>query len=141
MSKMDGQCMCGSLTYTVDEGTEPMMAVVCHCTDCQRQSGAAFSINIALDENAFHLNGDTVGEFETTSEETQTPVQRKFCTNCGSPIISVIGSMPGVIAIKAGTMNDTSWVAPEAEVWSRSKQGWVDTNDDLGVFEKGFPVG
>jgi len=140
MSKFDGHCMCGNISYVVDEGTEPLATVVCHCSICQRQSGAPFSLNVVVADAAFHVSGDTLGEFETTSEETQTPVQRQYCTNCGSPIVSILGSMPGVVAIKAGTLNDTSWIQPGAEIWARSKQGWVETDNDLGVFEKGLPA-
>lgn len=141
MGKLDGHCLCGNVTYTVDEGTEPMMVAVCHCTTCQRQSGSVFSLNVVIDESALHLSGDTVGEFETTSEETQTAVQRKFCTTCGSPIVSVLESMPGIIAVKAGTLADSSWLEPEMELWTRSKQSWVESNDELGLFPKGVPTG
>lgn len=138
MSTLDGHCMCGNVRYTVDDGTDPLMTVVCHCTVCQRQSGAPFSLNVVLPEETVHVSGPTLGEYETTSEETSTPVQRRFCTNCGSPILSVLGSMPGIVAIKAGTLSDKTGLEPSAEVWTRSKQPWVETNDDLGVFATGF---
>lgn len=50
----------------------------------------------------------------------------------------LLGSMPGIVAIKAGTLADKSGLEPTAEVWARSKQSWVETNDDLGVFQTGF---
>ncbi|CAB4951259.1 unannotated protein [freshwater metagenome] len=140
MSTLEGHCLCGNVTYSVDDGTEPLMTVVCHCTVCQHQTGGPFSVNVVVPETAFHLNGDTVGEYVTTSEETQTPVQRKFCTTCGSPIVAILHAMPGIVAIKAGTLSDTSGVQPTAEIWARSKQPWVETNDDLGVFATGLPA-
>jgi hypothetical protein len=138
MSTIEGHCLCGEVRYTVDEGTDPLMTVVCHCTVCQRQSGAPFSLNVVLPEATVHVTGDTLGEFQTTSEETDTPVLRRFCTACGSPILSVLGAMPGIVAVKAGTLTDRSGLQPTAEVWARSKQPWVETNDDLGVFPTGL---
>ncbi len=39
-TKFTGGCQCGNIRYEV-VGT-PKQLVVCHCTDCQRQSGSAF---------------------------------------------------------------------------------------------------
>jgi hypothetical protein len=36
---LDGRCLCGCLTYRCDG--EPLVTVVCHCKDCQRQTGSA----------------------------------------------------------------------------------------------------
>jgi hypothetical protein len=41
---LTGRCLCGSVTYRLTG--EPMATVVCHCNHCQRQSGAAFSVNL-----------------------------------------------------------------------------------------------
>ncbi len=41
-----GHCLCGSITYTCRE--EPVMTAACHCTGCQRQTGTACSVVVAL---------------------------------------------------------------------------------------------
>ena len=53
-------------------------------------------------------------------------VWRKFCGSCGSPIISTFVEPPGIVALKAGTLDDTSSVAPQAQYWTAHKQDWVD---------------
>jgi hypothetical protein len=141
MGKLDGHCLCGNVTYTVDEGTEPMVTGICHCKECQRQTGTAWSVVVVIDENALHVSGDSLAEFETTSDETQTPVARRFCSNCGSPIVSLPASMPGLAAIKAGTLEDMSWLQPEAEVWCESAQPWVGHDEQRGQFPRGLPAG
>jgi hypothetical protein len=51
--KRSGGCLCGTVRYTLD--CEPVMLALCHCTHCQKQSGSAFSANIAVAE--FELIG------------------------------------------------------------------------------------
>ena len=61
----------------------------------------------------------------TTSAESGQPVQRLFCGNCGSPIVSYSDGLPGVAFIKAGTLEDTSWLKPTMEIWCETAQPWV----------------
>lgn len=47
-------------------------------------------------------------------------VRRRFCGACGSPIVSELVQTGGVIAVKAGTLDDRSDVAPTVEVCGAS---------------------
>ncbi|HET8535571.1 MAG TPA: GFA family protein, partial [Solirubrobacteraceae bacterium] len=53
-----GRCLCGAVSYTVD--AEPAVQAVCHCTDCQRQTGNPFSVIVAVPRDAFEISGDTL---------------------------------------------------------------------------------
>jgi hypothetical protein len=46
MPKIEGSCLCGSVKYSSD--SEPVMTAVCHCENCQRQTGTAFSIIVGV---------------------------------------------------------------------------------------------
>ena len=48
MPKMTGGCKCGQVRYSAN--AEPAFTGVCHCTDCQKESGTAF--NDDLDDAA-----------------------------------------------------------------------------------------
>ena len=50
-----GRCLCGGVTYSAD--TEPMVEAVCHCTDCQRQTGNPFSVIVAVPRPALAVEG------------------------------------------------------------------------------------
>ena len=52
-------------------------------------------------------------------------VERHFCGNCGSPIISIPTGRREIVIVKSGTLNDKSSVSPDVEVWCESKQSWV----------------
>ncbi|HEX4109452.1 MAG TPA: GFA family protein [Solirubrobacteraceae bacterium] len=138
MGKFDGQCLCGSLTYTCD--ADPMMTAICHCLDCQRQSGAAYSVNVVVAEDEFHLSGDTAKTYKTTGVESGAERERVFCANCGSPIFTRLHDMPGVLAVKAGTLLDHTEVAPEAELWTKRAHAWLQNDEERGLFETGLPT-
>jgi hypothetical protein len=123
MSKLDGSCMCGAVTYTSD--AEPVMTAICHCTDCQKQGGAAFSINVGIPRDSLRIEGDSLATHITIGTDHKMPTKRQFCSKCGSPIVSLPDPMPDLAFIKAGTLNDRSWLQPTLQVWSDSAQPWV----------------
>ena len=63
-------------------------------------------------------------------------VWRKFCQNCGSPILSLVENTPGLGIIKAGTLNDTSWLNPTIEFWCESSQPWLEFGDQMTQYDK-----
>ena len=75
--------------------------------------------------------------FTTVGEDHGSEVQRRFCGDCGSPIYTENGGLPGVFILKGGTLNDTSWLAPQIEVWGRSAQPWVGVDESRPRMERG----
>jgi hypothetical protein len=139
MGQLDGRCLCGKVTYHCDG--EPMTTLLCHCTDCQRQTGTAFSIVVGVERDSLHIDGDTVSSFTTVGEDTGEAVHRQFCTACGSPIVSLPDATPDLAFIKAGTLNDRSWLEPEMEIWCRSAHPYVTFDDELrGQFPRTVPI-
>ena len=123
-----GGCLCGDVTYSV-EG-EPVMNFICHCKNCQKQSGSAFSINLVYPKPQFKHEG----ELSTYVDKSQAgrPLMRQFCENCGTPVFSSLPHMPDIVVLKVGTLDDNSTYSPAAEIWCSSKQNWVD-------FEQNYP--
>ena len=119
-----GRCLCGKISY---ELTGDLIATaVCHCDHCQRQSGGAFSVNLIAMENQIAVSGD-LSTFEDRGENDDAVyVYRNFCGSCGSPIYSSMIEPAGLIAVKAGTLDDKSGVAPNVEAWCEHKQPWVN---------------
>ncbi|YCH09273.1 GFA family protein [Arthrobacter sp. alpha11c] len=136
--KLDGQCLCGEVTYTID--SEPKFTALCHCTDCQRQTGGAYSLVIGVDDEKLKITGEAVKTFITVGSEHETNTNRSFCGECGSPIVGRIDAMPGLAFVKAGTLNDTSWLKPTVEVWCRSAQPWVEALPGAERYDGDIPA-
>jgi hypothetical protein len=119
-----GRCLCGQITYELSG--DLIATAVCHCDHCQRQSGGAFSVNLIALESQMAVSG-TLSTFEDRGENDDAVyVYRRFCGDCGSPIYSLLVEPAGVIAVKAGTLDDRSGVTPNVEAWCEHKQPWVD---------------
>ena len=131
---MTGRCLCGAITYSAD--AEPVWQGVCHCSNCQRQTATAFSVIVGVPRSALTIEGDTLSSFKTVSEGYDSTTERHFCSNCGSPIFSVIESMSELAWLKAGTLDDTSWFEPTAEIWTRSAQPWAPHFENVQRFER-----
>jgi hypothetical protein len=69
--------------------------------------------------------------------ESGQPVDRNFCPDCGSPIVSDLAVMPEVRFIKAGTLDDTTWLDPKMHVYCDSAENWVQIPEGTQKFGKG----
>jgi hypothetical protein len=117
-----GGCQCGAIRYEV-RGT-PRAVTVCHCTDCQQQSGSAFGMSVVVERSDFVLTSGTPRTFTKTAESGRT-LECGFCGDCGNRIFHKPELAPDMMNLKAGTLEDTSWLAPAIHVWTSSKQPWV----------------
>jgi len=130
-----GRCLCGAVTYTASGA--PMVQAVCHCTDCQRQTGNPFSVIVGVPEAAFAIEGETLSSFATVGEDHGGETSRSFCSNCGTPVFSRAAAMPELVFIKAGSLDDASWLQPAVEVWTRSEQPWSPRFEATTRLERG----
>ena len=47
------------------------------------------------------------------------------CPQCGTWVCGASSSDQGLRRVRAGTLDDTSWLRPTAHFWTRSKQPWI----------------
>ena len=123
MPRISGGCLCGAVRYS--SAAEPTLVVVCHCSTCQKNTGSAFSLNIALPRGALAISGDTLATYEDRSGASGKPFHRSFCSRCGSPVAGQGDAYPDLVILKAGTLDDPSWVKPQGHIWCVEKQPWV----------------
>lgn len=123
MPRISGGCLCGGVRYESD--AQPAMVAVCHCATCQKNTGSAYSVNLGMAADAVSLGGETLATYEDRSGASGEPFYRGFCSRCGSPISGQGAAYPGVLFLKAGTLDDASWVRPTAHIWCSEKLPWV----------------
>jgi hypothetical protein len=126
-----GGCQCGGVRYEIIE--PPRMVYACHCTECQRMTSSAFSMALVLPAGAFRVfSGEPRAvPYKTGSGRIAT---RWICPDCGS-WIGVGPSVAAVRNVRAGTLDDTSWLQPSAHLWTRSRQPWVVLPEASQIFE------
>ena len=122
MLEYTGGCLCGKIRY---KGRGIQGAGVCHCKNCQRQSGSAFSINVLVKSSDFELEGETKVFYD--HGDSGGAVDRHFCADCGSPVITILPSRSGIVIVKAGTLDDASIIPPPMlQSYCDSAQHWVN---------------
>jgi hypothetical protein len=121
-----GGCLCGALRYEITRA--PELVYTCHCADCQRLTGSAFSIALLVADAAFQLSGVNPRPLHHIANSGRTNT-RWICPECGTWVCS--GPKPGTAppdmprTVRAGTLDDASWLRPTVHFWTRSKQPWV----------------
>jgi len=136
MGKIKGGCLCGQIRYESD--AEPLLAVLCHCINCQKNSGTAYSTNVAIPRGEIIIEGKP--SIYVDSGDTGNVVNRFFCPNCGSALLSESDVLDTLTILKAGTLDDTSWLNPTMEVYCDSAQKWTKRNEKLESHPKMLPV-
>ena len=128
-----GSCLCEAITYQIPESS--LMEAVCHCRNCQKQAGSAFSTLAGVNTADFNLTGKPI-VFVDKATDSGASVERYFCGNCGSPIYSALPAQPDVIYLKTGTLDDTSDFNPSIHVWAATKQNWVEIDKSMPQLQK-----
>lgn len=117
---LTGRCQCGALRYRVT--APPLMLYACHCANCQKQTGSAFVLSATIAESALEFTRGKPARVEWTSDAGNRRYGL-YCGDCGSRITNGQDSS-GIFSLRAGTLDDTSWVRPAGHIWMRSAQGW-----------------
>ena len=108
-----GGCLCGSVRYTVRG--EPVHVGRCHCHDCRRESGSAFTVYAQWPVEDFELSG------EVTNYNG-----RGFCPTCGSRLLNPIDEGDRLVEVRIGTLDDAPFgLKPEADIWVKRREPWI----------------
>lgn len=134
MSEMaKGGCLCGEFNYEFPRGAV-LSAFHCHCRDCQKSSGGGKTSILLVPTEALSTHGELKSFTVTGSDGAH--VMRGFCPHCGSQVASQIQELPHVRLIKAGTLDDSSWLEIHASCWSCSAASWSPVDQAGVVFER-----
>ncbi len=132
-----GGCACGAIRYRLSG--EPLFIHACHCTDCQNLTGSAFGITVIYDEDDFAITQGTPAMLGLTGGSGAVK-QAHRCAVCGGNLFGTTDSRPGTISVRPGSLDDSSWIRPQAHIWTRSKQGWVVLPGDTPCFDTHYEL-
>jgi hypothetical protein len=75
-----GGCQFGKVRYVITE--EPQSVYTCHCLDCQRLTGSAFSLGMVVPEKGFRVTGLQLHQLQRTADSGRLNT-RLVCPDCG----------------------------------------------------------
>jgi len=108
----------------------------CHCTQCRRASGTAFSANadVARAELWFTSGDALIREFESSPGRF-----RAFCSRCGSPLYKRTAERPEVMRVRLGLLEDDPQLQARVHVRVSSRAPWYEITDSLPQLPEGLP--
>ena len=121
-----GSCLCGAVCYEING---PIGEIVqCHCSRCRKANGTAFATNAPIAKADFKI---VAGEQFLKQYASTTTTQRCFCSECGSPIISIKAETLDYYRLRIGTLDTPLTQKPTCHIFVASKAEWDDIAGDL----------
>jgi hypothetical protein len=118
-----GGCRCGAVRYTIDLEALPL-SYACHCRDCQTWSGSAFALHALLPDALLKILGART-EFRVTVGEYMAS-EHIGCSACMTRIANRNSEVPGMVILRAGTLDQSDELSPAVHIWICRKQSWLD---------------
>jgi hypothetical protein len=122
---LTGGCMCGGVRFEI---TAPLGAAgYCHCTRCQRRTGAAASASARVAPGAFHV---VQGAELVRAWQPETGFAKAFCSVCGGHLYSTDPHDPSVLSVRLGAVDGDPGVRPEYHQRVETAAVWEPLPDD-----------
>lgn len=127
---MDGKCTCGAVTYRLSE--TPLFTHCCHCTWCQRETGAAFALNAMIETEHLHVTG-AVEETVTPSNSGKGQIIAR-CPACKVALYSHYAGAGRLMAfVRVGTLTNPAQCPPDIHIFTSTKQPWLNLDGPIPV--------
>ena len=130
-----GGCNCKTIRYQVTG--KPLFVHVCHCRECQRDSGGAFNMTMLLLATDFQITHGIPAEKRVTRLSGKQYFGY-FCEQCGNPIYGAPVDPIGLIVLRPGTLDEIDQLQPQAHIWVQEKQPWVQIPKNVPSFAKEY---
>lgn len=117
-----GGCACGRIRY--DLVSDPITLYACHCTDCQTETGASFTLSMFVTrDSVVPTHGEPHLREYTLPDGRERRSYR--CPVCDVTLWCVPRRFPDLLNLQPGTLDDTSWLHPAGHIWTRIRQPWI----------------
>ncbi len=134
----DGGCSCGAVRYRME--SEPLIIHCCHCTWCQRQTGASYVLNALIETDRVTLLQGAPDAVDTPSASGKGQ-QIMRCPECRVAMWShYAGFGDKVSFVRVGTLDDAGRFPPDVHIFTTSKQPWVQIPEDHPSFDEFYAL-
>ncbi|MEB3767031.1 GFA family protein [Acinetobacter sp. MD2] len=124
-----GSCLCQGIRYEIHGLIGE--SVQCHCQRCRKASGTAYAVTAPIQAVDFKI---VQGEDLLKKYQSAPTIQRCFCAECGSPILSIRQEMPEIYRLRVGTLDTPLMQKPVMHIFTADKAEWHDICDHLPQF-------
>ncbi len=132
-----GGCLCGKVRYSVSQ--PPKNIIVCHCTHCQKASGAGASHNALLPSGAVTFTSGQPKVYVDTAG-SGNKLNRYFCGDCGSALYSQREKVPEMMVLKVGTLDAPGDMKIVMNIWTQSARPWMHLDPATEQYPQNRPM-
>ncbi len=126
---LQGGCSCRAVRYRML--TAPMFVHCCHCTWCQRETGASFAMNAMIESDRVEL---TRGDVEVVDTPSNSGKGQRIarCPSCHVALWSNYGGAGEAIRfVRVGTLDEAFRLRPDIHIFTSTKQPWVVLSPEI----------
>ena len=118
----DGGCTCRQVRYRMTSA--PLIVHCCHCSWCQRETGASFALNAMIEADRVQvLQGEVVAIDTPSNSGKGQKISR--CPTCFVALWSnYAGAGDALRFVRVGTLDEPGALQPDVHIFTRSKQPW-----------------
>ena len=117
-----GSCGCAAVQYRLL--TSPLFCYACHCSDCQKSTGSAFSLSLNIE--CFNIRILSSTRPVATPRLSKGNIQQYFvCPKCGTELWSNNLWGEGICDVRVGTLDFPSLMEPDIHSFVDSKLDWI----------------
>lgn len=117
-----GGCRCGAVRF--EAIGPPKFVGNCHCEDCRRSTGAAFSTYVGYLDRDVRWSGAPSKIFESSNG-----VRRGFCPTCGTPAFYQGSKWAGDTHLFIGEFDDAAGLIPTGDAFPQEALPWCDVRN------------
>ena len=122
---LPGSCLCGGVRFEVTE--PPLGASYCHCTRCQRRTGAGASAQARVAPGSVRVLS---GKELVRVWEPANGFGKAFCSECGSHLWSVEPESGEQWSVRLGAFDEDPGVRPGYRQFTAYAAAWEPIPDD-----------
>jgi len=132
---IQGGCLCRAVRF--ESTADPMITRICWCRVCQYFAAGSATVNVFFPTDTFTVRGDT--RAYRSIADSGNVVIRRFCGECGTPLITQAEVRPHLIGVRAGALDDPDLVQPAMSIWTASAPRWACISESIPRLERQPP--
>ena len=130
----EGGCLCGALRYKVE--ADPVNTGYCHCTLCQKSTGAPVLAWASFPEVSFRYTTGCPTIYHSSSWG-----QREFCRMCGTQVCYRDSESAKYVDVNIGSLDNPVSFHPRCHIFTKDQLPWLSIEDGLPRYERSDPSG
>ena len=130
-TQFTGGCLCGEVSYKANAA--PQLGAHCHCADCRKSSGTGHCSHLVMSADGVTIEGEAK-RFDKPADSGNI-VSRYFCATCGGPVYSTNSGMPGMVFLRASSLDDPEVFSARMIVYTHAAPSWDVMDSGLPGFE------